>query len=318
MKKIRLALLFFVGVVVGVIGTVLLVPSDETTATQVRQGGFSLINPLLECEIGQQSHTQLAGLKYSLEEVVEEMQQQGIIDDASIYFRDLNNGPTIGINAEEEFSPASLLKLPILMTYYKQAETDRTLLTKKVKVELDQDRNSWESFTSKNFVQPGMEYTNDELIRSMIVSSDNNAMVMLATGISLMVQDKVYTEIGVSIPGVKGLNDFMTVKEYASFFRMLYNASYLTPAFSEKALSLLTESEFGEGLRKGVPSTVKVAHKFGERTYEGKKQLHDCGIVYVTDKPYLLCVMTRGNDFEKLAQGISRISAHVYTDITKQ
>jgi hypothetical protein len=41
------------------------------------------------------------------------------------------------------------------------------------------------------------------------------------------------------------------------------------------------------------------------------RELHDCGIVYLPDNPYLLCVMTKGNDFakmEKIIEEISRLS----------
>ena len=40
-------------------------------------------------------------------------------------------------------------------------------------------------------------------------------------------------------------------------------------------------------------------------------QLHDCGIVYYPQHPDLLCVMTKGPDFERLddiIRGVSQIS----------
>ena len=72
---------------------------------------------------------------------------------------------------------------------------------------------------------------------------------------------------------------------------------------SEKALGLLQKSEFHKGLVAGVPSGTIVAHKFGERDglTIGEKQLHDCGIIYYPGNPYLLCVMTRGDNFDELA-----------------
>ncbi len=63
-----------------------------------------------------------------------------------------------------------------------------------------------------------------------------------------------------------------------------------------------------------------VAHKFGERSFLDKKtkQLHDCGIVYHPAKPYVLCVMTRGDDFDKLSAVLRSVSALVYQEVDAQ
>ncbi|MDO8560151.1 MAG: serine hydrolase [bacterium] len=58
----------------------------------------------------------------------------------------------------------------------------------------------------------------------------------------------------------------MSVKDYASFFRILYNASYLNREQSERALGLMTKTRFRDGIIAGVPAGRPVAHKFGERT----------------------------------------------------
>jgi len=60
-----------------------------------------------------------------------------------------------------------------------------------------------------------------------------------------------------------------------------------------------------------------VASRFGERAHgpAGAKQLHDCGIVYCPRRPYLLCVMTRGDDFQELTGTIRDLSRLVYSDV---
>jgi len=52
------------------------------------------------------------------------------------------------------------------------------------------------------------------------------------------------------LPGEEDINDSVSLKEYSSFFRILYNASYLTPSSSQFALSLLTKTDFTDGIRK--------------------------------------------------------------------
>lgn len=65
-----------------------------------------------------------------------------------------------------------------------------------------------------------------------------------------------------------------------------------------------------------MPASVKVAHKFGERLLEDStRQLHDCGIVYYPENPYLICIMTHGNVYENLEKTIQDISKMVYKEV---
>jgi beta-lactamase class A len=98
---------------------------------------------------------------------------------------------------------------------------------------------------------------------------------------------------------------------------VLYYSTYLNKDYSEKALELLSNTEFTQGLVAPLPRSVTVAHKFGERALpDGTNQLHDCGIVYYPGHPYLLCIMTKGPDFKDLTQAIQQISSKVYSEAT--
>jgi beta-lactamase class A len=323
-RSFIIVLVFIAGVGAGVLIDHFLVTSPVTQhlfsdAHQVRQGGYSLINPLLECEIGgDRLSKQFTSFRYQLEREVDSLKATGKIEGMSVYFRDLNNGSTIGVNQDEGFTPASLLKLPILMAYLKQSESDKSILKKTYPYTDSQDRNVSEHVKPKQPMVRGQVYTVEDLLHRLIVFSDNNALFILVDNLPLSVQDKVYTDLGITIPGVRGSDDFMSVKDYASFFRILYNASYLSKDSSQKALSLLSEVDFTDGLRGGVPKDVPVANKFGERQAGTTQQLHDCGIVYLQDHPYLLCIMSRGSDFDELASSIKTVSRLVYTEVSKQ
>ena len=115
------------------------------------------------------------------------------------------------------------------------------------------------------------------------------------------------------------VQETLTAREYARFFRLLYNATYLDEDLSEKALSLLSQSTYKRGLVAGVKKDLPVAHKFGLHTHINPagevigRQLHDCGIIY-DDDPYILCVMTKSNtvNLQDLEQVISSISKRIY------
>jgi beta-lactamase class A len=286
---------------------------------QVRQGGFSLINPLLECEIGgERLSKQFVTFRYQIEAEVNKLKSSGQVENMSVYFRDLNNGLGFGINEKEGFTPASLLKLPVMIAYFKQSEVDSSILKKTYTYTDLEDRNRQEHVKPRDPIIKGETYTVEDLITKMIAFSDNNAMALLVENLPLSTQDKVYNDLGITIPGLRGSDDYMSVSDYASFFRILFNASYLSKDNSQKALSLLTKVDFSDGLRAGVPKGVEIANKFGERETGTTDQLHDCGIVYFNDHPYLLCIMSRGTDFNKLASSIKDISHLVYSEVDKQ
>jgi beta-lactamase class A len=153
----------------------------------------------------------------------------------------------------------------------------------------------------------------------MIVYSDNNAFMLLSAHVSPAELQRTYEKLDLRAPGSAATPE-LSAETYASFFRVLYNASYLPKDLSEWALSVLAESDFRDGIVRGVPRGVAVAHKFGEHRDDaaGKVQLHDCGIVYVPGHPYLLCVMTRGTSFEHLDDAIAAISRVVHGEVSTQ
>jgi beta-lactamase class A len=299
---------------------------QQITYVQKRANDPSLIytNPLLSCGISEKNefseykpleraiNTVVANYSYDNENVV------------SVYYRDLVTGRWFGINEKNAYPPASLLKVPLMIAYFKEAEDDPTLLNKKIFYAGDGEAlNAEEYYRSKSEIQANQYYTVDELITSMIEHSDNIATVLLFKNIDNNSLREIMSNMGLTLPPVNDPNsatdDFMTVKSYSYLFRLLYNSTFLNRTMSEKALKLLASTDFKDGLDGGLPTDVKAAQKFGERTVTDvasgqatERNLHDCGIVYKTDHPYLLCVMTKGKDFSVLSTIIKNISKTVY------
>lgn len=282
---------------------------------ELRMTGYKYVNPLLECDIfkaDMTSNSLLRHMKESLEEVIED---SGYANSA-VYFRDLNNGPWLGINEKENFTPASLMKVPLMISALKSQEVEPSFLKKKIVYHKPEtlEQNIVENI---KFID-GKEYTVEELLKYSITHSSNEAAELILENINSETLREVYHDFNIADPASAQEENYMNVQNYAAFFRVLYNASYLEKDDSEKALEILSASLFKEGLVAGVPSSVAVAHKFGERRYadNGKevKQLHDCGIIYAKNRNYLLCVMTRGDDFEKQKELIKKVSETVYEE----
>ncbi len=264
---------------------------------EFRESGHRFTNPLLECEY-QSGETGKDGKlkKTEVESFLHELTQNGYANNIAFYFRDMNNGPWIGIRENETFIPASLLKIPLMMAYFRLAETDPELLQETIFAKniskLSLYRNN---IAPEEMAKEGKTYTVEELIHTMITYSDNISADLLFEHLKPNFFERVMHEVGADFEKTTDGDLAISVRSYASFFRILYNASYLSADSSEKALSLLSKSTFQDGLVAGVPASVPVAHKYGERGFSNssKKQLHDCGIVYAPGSPYLICVMTQ-------------------------
>ncbi len=289
---------------------------------EIRKSSAALTSPLLECgELSQRvSDETLSSLKDGIQKLLDTATKDGDIIYASVYFRDLNNGPWFGVNESDEFFPASLLKLPLAMSFYNAADDDPSILTKEITYTPDPSTAvEVQPFGPQKNVEAGKKYTVKELLTIMLQESSNEVAVALA-GIAGPAQiTGVYRDLGLKPPTFG--NDYkIDTHKYASFFRILYNATYINREDTEVILRSLAEASFKDGLVAGVPASVTVAHKFGSRQVDasGKVvQLHDCGIVYATGRPYILCVMTQGSDFTKLAGFIKGVSELVYTNVTK-
>ncbi|MBP7740886.1 serine hydrolase [Candidatus Woesebacteria bacterium] len=278
---------------------------DIYSKIEKREEGFTFINPLLECEYQiSQGNTNLKDLNAATKKIVSQHPEEKI----SLYYRDLSNGPWYGINENDNFAPQSLLKLPLTISYIKISENS-SILNKKILYDKPIESN----LKKEQDLELNKEYEVGFLIERVIVLSDNIAFNLLASNISDEYIKKTHDDLGISYPSKDTPEDFISVRSYSSIFRVLYNSSYLYRKNSEYLLNILSQTEFKDGLVAGIPEGITVSHKFGILNKEnGDKQLHDCGIIYHPEKPYVLCVMTRGKNLDNLKTIIKEISGTIY------
>ncbi len=296
---------------------------NETRVNGGFQNKFKLINPLLGCAVAPQKFvTEFIPLKNKLEQLINNKIASNEAKNISIYF-DTRDGRWLGINQDQTYSPASLLKAPIMIAIFKMAESDPKILSKKILFEGDYNLNTEQNFKPAEVLEPYKYYTVEDLIERMIVYSDNNTLPLLVKIMDEKTFSAVYSDLGLG-SGLPATKDY-TPKSYSIFFRVLYNGTYLNKEMSEKALELLSKVDFTQGIRAGLPANMVVADKFGERDIsdltsnpENVKELHDCGIVYFPGHPYLLCIMTKGSDFDKLSTTIKDISSLVYGEMAAE
>jgi len=244
-----------------------------------------------------------------------------------VYFRDLSSARWMGVNENTAFAPGSLMKVALMIAYYEEAETDPGILQQKLTYSSAvADQLNGIPFETPSELQVGQSYTVEQLIESMIESSDNGAKNALLDNIGASSLGEVTTDLG--LPYLDTTQNYdtysITPKEYSVILRELYNATYLDRQYSEQALLIMSHAEYAQGLVAGVPSGTTVAQKFGEAVSGGATglapleiTLSNCGIIYYSSHPYILCVMTQGKALNNLTNTIASISHLVWVDVGK-
>lgn len=244
--------------------------------------------------------------------------KQGLLEDYSFYFRDINSSLWFGINEDRNFSPASLYKIPVALVIYKESEKNPELLQRKLVYSAEIAKKNKESLLSPpSLLEVGGSYSVEELVKIMLVQSDNGAKDLLLSVLNVTYLSKLFEIVSLANPTMS--DDYkVSSQNYSFFFRVLYNGSYLNEENSELILSYLVNSSYKDALVAGIPPVVPAAHKFGIFDLGNRGiginsiQLHDCGIVYLPGSPYIFCLMTKGKKSDVLAGVISQVSQIVY------
>jgi beta-lactamase class A len=269
---------------------------------------------------------ELKPFRYKVDALIQEMIDDEDASSVSVYFRDLDNGNWFGIREDEKFSPEIQLKLPILIAYFKWSETNPLVLRKKILFRGAGATPAPRYLRSPKPLEAGSAYAVNDLLFRMTAYGDNDAYTLLMANLPPAYLQKVAKDLYVNYdPEVTG--DSLTLSAYASYFRVLFNASYLNEEMSEKTLRYLARSAFRDGMASGIPSDINIASKAGEQVItildiEGLPaevlQLHEFGIIYHPERPFLLGITVRGGDFRDLARVIRDITKLVYAEVDSQ
>ncbi len=285
--------------------------APECGDNSFRLKGFEYIKPLInetrDCE-----SARFATLKDNIKNLVNTETTSGNITTASVYIKSFNAGEDwTAINPRTEYNPASPGKLPVLIAYLKKSESVPGLLDKELLYSKDTRAIPSQSIAFDS-IRPGRKYKIRDLLYSMIVNCDNHATALLRDNIDDACYRRIFTDLAMDTNKIADGNYKFKVREFSMFLEVLYNACYLNNQSSEYGSSLLAQCKYKDGILKNLPPQIKMIHKFGEYTSGNDRELHESAIVYINNSAYLITVMTRGRDYNKLSSVIAQISKLVY------
>lgn len=288
---------------------------------------LTLINPEPDCEAFEAKSKALTALQETLEKDVHMYVDEKKAIRISVFTRDLVSKRFAGVNENELFFMASLLKVPVVIGGYKLAEVEPRVLDETILY------NGVPNLYEEQYIKPdekleqGKTYTVKELMRRAIVYSDNTAAQILFDYYPKEFLDRILQALGLELKRPSGyVENPVTARTYANVFRSLYNASYLTRKYANDALIMLTQTAYKNGALAKLPTSVVVAHKFAERVFDDPtqaggvvRQLHECGLVYAHEgkDPYTFCIMTEGTDYAELEKIFQNVSLTIYTAMTE-
>ena len=263
---------------------------------------------------------------------IDDLVRKSGAETVAVAFHDLATGKELLINPDENFHAASTMKVPVMMEIYRQAAAGRLSLDQKIPIKnefasivdgsnysLTPDSDSEQSLYSR----VGQTETIAELTRLMIIVSSNLATNLLIERVTPgRVMDLMRT-IGANnirvLRGVedgkafqKGLNNTTTARDLMIVMRAIAERRIISSKASDEMIRIMLDQKFNEGIPAGLPPTTRVSHKTGSIT----KINHDAAIVYAhSGKPYVLVVLTRGIEDEKIAHKlIADISRAVFDE----
>ena len=245
---------------------------------------------------------------------IQKVIQEGKASHISYFARVLNNWWTFWFDTERRYIPASLIKLPLSIAVLKNTPFERLSDTVTLWDDVEiLDRNIWTEHT-----QLWGTYTLRELLENILIYSDNLATEALIELLWEDIINTVYKDLNLGMLDYDYPDStYISPKLYSSFFRILYNASYIWHNRSEYLLRVLSKSDYKDGIAWPIPDFIRISNKFWERSFTDhhEKQLHDCGIIYAQQWPYTLCIMTSWDNFDYLTDIIQTISKMIYTSL---
>ncbi len=231
---------------------------------------------------------------------------------------DLSSGKKILLHADEVFPQASSIKIAVLAELYRQAQAGKLKLTDLYAV---QASDLVADSDIMNGLTPGVtRITLRDLATMMVAVSDNSATNVLIDRVGMENVNALMDSLGLAHTRLRrkmmdlkaageGRENVSTPAEMMALLENLYRGKVLNREMMDDFFKMLSTHK-QSFIPRDLPEGVKVANKQGE--LEGVR--NDSGVVFVENRPYVICVMTTYLRHERDGeQAISRISAAAFS-----
>ncbi len=230
---------------------------------------------------------------------------------------DLDTGYHAGFNAASSMPAASTIKLPVMVEVFTQLQNGRFDLDRRVTLlQSDKDWGSGDLCDAP----VGTAYPVSVLLEKMIDISDNTATNMLIRLVGRQRINDQMTQLGLRHTRLAGdvRTDGWSIRQTlrtspADLVRLLAlmaRGELVDEWSSKEMIAILEADQYNTLLPEPLPDDVAIAHKTGSLF----DTLNDAGIVYASNAPYVIAVMTTALPSQDLGRSfIHRVSRMAYS-----
>jgi len=220
----------------------------------------------------------------------------------AFYLIDLDSDFSFGLNEDEVMTAASLVKLPVMVLMYREAELGNLKLNTEYLIK-DSDKISGSGSLSGK--AEGTSVTYKDLVYYMGHESDNTAFNIARKILGDKETQDYIDKIGMASTTLT--KNLTTPHDVGSFFRKLWNKELISVKSRDEILEVLTDTIYENFLPRNVDEEVMVSHKYGREIHV----INDAGIVF-TEKPFVLVVMTEGIVENEAEEYLPKVIKQIY------
>lgn len=250
----------------------------------------------------------------------------------AVAYKNLNTGKTLFVNEKTSMHAASLMKVPVMIEVYKQAQAgifsmyDLVLVTNDFKSIVDSSSFSLKYGANKQksvYKKLGQKMSFRDLVYYMITESSNLAANILidivGTKNVMNTMKSIHADDIRILRGVEdlkayqlGLNNTTTAFDMLLIMEAIARQKVVSPEACEDMLGILSNQKNKTKIPALLPGATKVAHKTGSVTAID----HDAAIInHSNGQRYVLIIMTRGFDHSEAGKHIAEISRYVFDSV---
>jgi beta-lactamase class A len=215
------------------------------------------------------------------------------------------------VNGRGPVPAASVIKLLVAVEVYRQAESGALSLDDKI------------TMTEKDMVdggplfsmQAGASFTVGELVRHMLIMSDNTAANLLIDKVTMERVNECGRKLGMEKTVLqrkmmdfvlleKGIDNITSAADMVLLLDRLVHGTAMAKEHCDEMLSILKRQHYRTRIPKLLPAGVEVANKTGE--LPGGIGC-EAAVVWHAPRPYILCLFSRGlteEDYAILSKSI--------------
>jgi beta-lactamase class A len=247
----------------------------------------------------------------------------------AIAVKHLKTGESFYLNADDAMPTASLIKLPVMVEVYWQAQEGKVKLDTKLTLK-KADKVTGSGILTNHF-SDGATFPLQDAVRLMIVFSDNTATNMVLDQIGLPSTNERMAKLGLKSTKINakvfkpetrldqefgkkfGLGS-TTARDIIGLLELIESGKVVSPEACKEMLGHLKACDDKEKMTRFLPAGTVVAHKTG--SVNASKT--DAGIIYLKSGPVALCVLTDENDDKRWVTDnaaqvlIAKIAKEVY------